>query len=173
MFFEALAAALVGLLALWFVLDPVLRPAPPAPPIYEPPDPQETAKGQALAALREIEFDRETGKLSDTDYDELRKAYTAEALTAIRVEESGAAVGTGAGGDEVERMVAARVAAIRGGDVGDGVVCPTCGPRPETEAAFCSSCGRSLNGAGACTGCGAPLTPDARFCGDCGTKVAA
>jgi hypothetical protein len=171
MFFEALAAALVGLLALWFVLDPVLRPAPPAPPIYEPPDPQETAKGLALAALRDIEFDRETGKLSDTDYDELRKAYTTEALTAMRVEESGAAAG--AGPDEVERMVAARVAAIRGGDVGDGVVCPTCGPRPEAEAAFCSSCGRSLNGTGACTGCGAPLTPGARFCGNCGTSVTA
>lgn len=167
MFFEALAAALVGLLALWFVLDPVLRPAPPAPPIYEPPDPQETPKGQALAALREIEFDRETGKLSDADYDELRNAYTAEALTAIRAEESGATT------DDVERMVATRVAAIRGGNVEDGVVCPTCGPRPEDEAAFCSSCGRSLNGAGACTGCGAPLTPGARFCGSCGTKVVA
>jgi hypothetical protein len=171
MFFEALAAALVGLLALWFVLDPVLRPVPPAPPIYEPPDPQETAKGQALAALRDIEFDRETGKLSDADYNQLRKAYTTEALTAIRVEESG--VAAGAGTDEVERMVAARVAAIRGGNVGDGVVCPTCGPRPEVEAAFCSSCGCSLNGAGACTGCGAPLAPGARFCGNCGTSVAA
>ncbi|NNG17129.1 MAG: zinc ribbon domain-containing protein [Gemmatimonadales bacterium] len=168
MFFEALAAALVGLLALWFVLDPVLRPAPPAPPVYEPPDPQETPKGLALAALREIEFDRATGKLSEADYDELRRAYTAEALTAIRAEESGAT-----GTDDVERMVAMRVAAIRGGEVGDGVVCPTCGPRPEAEAAFCSSCGRSLNGVGACTGCGAPLTPGARFCGTCGTKVAA
>ena len=173
MFFEALAAGLVGLLALWFVLDPVLRPAPPAPPVYEPPDPQETRKGLALAALREIEFDRETGKLSDADYEELREAYTAEALTAIRAEESGAADGGGAATDNVERMVAARVAAIRGGEVGDGVVCPTCGPRPEAKAAFCSSCGRSLNGAGACTGCGAPLAPGARFCGNCGTKVAA
>lgn len=171
MFFEALAAALVGILALWFVLDPVLRPTTPAPPIYEPPDPQETPKGQALAALREIEFDRATGKLSDADYDALRTTYTAEAVEAMRAEESGAAAG--ATTDDVERMVAARVAAIRGGDLAEGVVCPTCGPRPEVEAAFCSSCGRSLNGAGACTGCGAPLTPGARFCGNCGTKVAA
>ncbi len=170
MLLEALAAGMVGIVALWFVLDPLMRPAPPAPPMYEPPDPQETAKGQALAALREIEFDRETGKLSDVDYDELRKTYTAKALEAMRAEDSGSAVGV----DEIERMVAARVQAIRGqGGVADGVVCPTCGPRPETEAAFCSSCGRSLNGAGACTGCGAPLTPGARFCGNCGTKVAA
>ena len=170
MVLEALAAGTVGLLALWFVLDPLLRPVPPAAPIYEPPDPQETAKGQALAALRDIEFDRETGKLSDADYDELRKTYTPEALVAMRAEEGGA----GAGPDEIEQMVAARVRTLRSGaGVADGVVCPACGPRPEADAAFCSSCGRSLNGAGACTGCGAPLTPGARFCGNCGTKVAA
>ena len=34
----------------------------------EPEDLEETPKGIALAALREIEFDRATGKLSDEDY---------------------------------------------------------------------------------------------------------
>jgi hypothetical protein len=30
----------------------------------------------ALAALKEIEFDRETGKLSDADYELLKTRYT-------------------------------------------------------------------------------------------------
>jgi ribosomal protein L40E len=38
----------------------------------------------AVEALRELEFDRQTGKISDTDYDSLKSRYTAQALTAMR-----------------------------------------------------------------------------------------
>lgn len=31
----------------------------------------------------------------------------------------------------------------------DLVSCPTCGPRPEVGARYCSTCGRELEGAGA------------------------
>jgi hypothetical protein len=30
-----------------------------------------------------------------------------------------------------------------------GAHCPSCGPRPESDAAFCSSCGRPLGGGSA------------------------
>ena len=53
---------------MWLVLQPLVAPGRPAAPVYEPLDPEETPKGVALAALKEIEFDRETGKLSDEDY---------------------------------------------------------------------------------------------------------
>ncbi len=176
MFFEAVAAGVVGLLAVWLVLDPLIRttPAPPVP--YEPPDPLETRQGQALAALREIEFDRETGKLSDPDYEALRSRYTQEVLHAMRSE------GDDDGADPIERMVAARVRAIRGEGAGmapgDGsapgpLECPSCGPRPEPDAVYCSSCGRTLVAGDRCTGCGAQLTAGGRFCGNCGTQVAA
>ena len=52
-----------------------------------------------------------------------------------------------------------------------GIRCPACGPRPESDALFCSSCGRSLT-VGGCAGCGAPLVPGSRFCESCGTAVA-
>ena len=100
---EAVAAALVGLLALWFVLRPLLIPAQPAAPIEEPIDPEETPKGVALLALKEIEFDRETGKLSDADYQMLKEKYTAEALAALRAEERAGAP------DDVEALIAHRV----------------------------------------------------------------
>jgi rRNA maturation endonuclease Nob1 len=50
--------------------------------------------------------------------------------------------------------------------------CPTCGPRPEPDAVFCSSCGRYLPGA--CPACGARVTAaGARFCPSCGSSLAA
>jgi hypothetical protein len=62
---EAVAAVAPALAVLWLVLQPLLRPRPSAAHGYEPPDPEETPKGMAPAAVKEIEFDRETGKLSD------------------------------------------------------------------------------------------------------------
>jgi hypothetical protein len=43
-------------------------------------------KRQSLAveALRELEFDRQTGKISDSDYYSLKSRYTVQALTAMR-----------------------------------------------------------------------------------------
>jgi Double zinc ribbon len=167
MLVEAVAAALVGLAALWLVLRPLLgdsriKPAPP-----EPIELEETPKGIALSALKEIEFDRETGKLSDADYQSLKAKYTAAAVEAIRLET--------AEDEDVEAMVAARVRSLRGATgapAQTSSVCPSCGPRPEPDAVFCSDCGGRLASV-ACTGCGAAIVPGSRFCERCGSQVAA
>ena len=178
---ELLAAALVGLAAVWLVLQPLLLPGRPRTPVYEPLDPEETPKGVALAALKEIEFDRETGKLSDEDYAFLKGKYTGVALDALRAESAEAAkVGAQSerqdGGGDVEVMIAARVRALRSAATSappGAPVCSTCGPRPEPDAVFCSTCGRRLLPGGACAGCGAELGQGSRFCEQCGTGVAA
>ena len=159
---EVVAAALVGLAVVWVVLQPLLLPGSPKPPIYEPPDPEETPRGVALSALKEIEFDRETGKLSDEDYDFLKRKYTGAALEALRAESADAA-----GTDDAEAMIAARVRALRSVATSaspEAPACPTCGPRPEPDAAFCSTCGRRIAEGGACAGCGAMLGEGSRFC---------
>jgi hypothetical protein len=169
MTWEAVLAALVGLAAVWTVLQPLLRPARRAPPVFEPLDPEETPRGIALAALKEIEFDRETGKLSDADYELLKAKYTAAALDALRAESAAVP-------DDLEVMIAARARALRSAAAStspDTPSCPVCGPRPESDAIFCSSCGRRLPVAGACARCSAPLGPDSRFCEQCGSQVAA
>jgi rRNA maturation endonuclease Nob1 len=173
---EALVAVLVGGAVLWLVLDPLMRSIPPKAHSYEPIDPEETPKGIALTALKEIEFDRETGKLSDSDYELLRTKYTAAALDAMRQE-------TEVGSDDIEAMIAARVRALRFASTTtssnatiypeSGPVCATCGPRPEPDAIFCSACGRRLSARPACDRCGAALTPGSRFCEACGRQVAA
>jgi hypothetical protein len=80
MVLEAVAAALVGMVALWLVLQPLIGLRQTPPPPFEPVDPEETPRGAALAALKEIDFDRETGKLSDGDYEFLKAKYTTLAL---------------------------------------------------------------------------------------------
>jgi hypothetical protein len=168
MVWEAIAAALVGLAIVAMVLQPLLQP--PAPPRVsdEPEEFEETVKGVALTALKEIEFDRETGKLSDADYAALKARYTAEALAAMRAEERSVLPAA------VESVIAARVRVLRAphGEPG-AIACPTCGPRPEADAVFCSTCGVRLGAPAACSQCGCRLTPDSRFCERCGVQVAA
>lgn len=120
--------------ALAYVLYPVFVNAGAAPtpaPRLEPDDAQ-----RAVAALREVEFDRATGKLSDEDYAALKSSYTAEAVQAMRASE-GSAVS-----DDVAEAFIQRYR-------GQVMTCPDCGERPEPAAAFCSNCGRRLAGPGA------------------------
>ena len=137
MVLEAVAAALVGMVALWLVLQPLVGSERRLPPPFEPIDPEETPRGAALAALKEIDFDRETGKLSDGDYEFLKAKYTALALEALRAESHDLSP------DVVEAMVAARVRALRSPG-STRPACPDCGPRPEPDAVFCSTCGLGL-----------------------------
>jgi hypothetical protein len=69
------------------VLGPLFRgvpDAPPAPTHAAPPEPGEEERSTAIDALREIEFDRATGKLSDADYSALKQTYTQQALAELR-----------------------------------------------------------------------------------------
>ena len=84
---EALAAGLVGLSILWLVLEPLLTGRgvmqAEGPADWEPPEPEETTRGRALLALKEIEFDRATGKLSDQDFEQLRTRYETAAIASM------------------------------------------------------------------------------------------
>jgi hypothetical protein len=158
-----IVATVIALLAVAFVLVPLFRddvgapPRPPAPPITE------TAAGEdAVGALREIEFDRATGKLSDADYDALKTRYTAEAIVAMRAADAGAIT------PEASDLAEAAILRYRQRATG----CAVCGPRPEPDAVYCSTCGRYLPGR--CTGCGASVSePGARYCASCGKTLAA
>jgi hypothetical protein len=167
---EALAAGLVGLLALFLVLRPLIWPPLPADTVFEPVDQEETPRGVALLALKEIEFDRETGKLSDEDYRSLTEKYTAQAIEALRAEQGSEAP------DDVEALIAHRVRALRSAATSappGTPCCPVCGPRPEPDATYCSTCGAGLPAAATCARCGASLSADSRFCEGCGSRVAA
>lgn len=169
---------IVGILlaggATFYVLLPILRPPAPTPagglvPADEGEDPDDDMSPQAVAlrALKEIEFDRATGKLSDGDYSSLKAKYTEEALAAMRVEPMLPAGGSPGGGISKPRAPA------RGQPI-KPAACPVDGPRPEPDAVFCSTCGRRLGTAPAyCSRCGTALENGARYCERCGARVAA
>ena len=73
-------------------------------------------KEAAIAALRELEFEYQTNKVSDEDYATLRGRYARQALAAR---------------DEL-------------GEVADLHACPGCGATVKGGAKFCSSCGGAL-----------------------------
>lgn len=132
----------------------------------------------AVAALREIEFDRETGKLSDSDYAELKTRYTREALAELRASDAREASAAGVVVGAVAVVVPTPAddadpveAAIRRARDNQRS-CVVCGPRPEPDATYCSSCGRYLPGA--CAKCGTSVDlVGSRFCGGCGDQLAA
>lgn len=81
-----LVGVALALVALSFVLYPLLFDSPLA--LNSPGGPAISAadagRNAAMEALREIEFDRETGKLSDKDYEALRSTYTQRAVEIMR-----------------------------------------------------------------------------------------
>jgi len=79
---------LLALAALSFVLYPLLsggNSKVAAGLGHNSPSVEESSTG-AVDALREIEFDRATGKLSDTDYENLKSSYTRRAISVMRGE---------------------------------------------------------------------------------------
>ena len=143
MLFEALAAGLVGAALLWLVLQPIVSPDRHAAVDTDPPDPEETPRGMALLALKEIEFDRATGKLSESDYAALSSRYRAAAIATL---------------DAPHGQLACR----RHGARTDAAArfCAECGAG-------------LLTAAGACASCAFPVPADARFCPGCGVNVVA
>lgn len=153
----------IALLAVGFVLVPLFTDdgTSVAKPVPRPPEPPGD-RSDPIGALREIEFDRATGKLSDADYATLKARYTSEALESMRATEQ----------QEVaaDALDLAEEAILRYRRRASS--CGTCGARPEPDALYCSSCGRYLPGR--CDGCGAAVSePAARFCTTCGKTLAA
>ncbi len=157
---------ILALAALGFVLYPLFREGAPvvkrARPVKDAREP--SASERAVGILREVEFDRETGKLSESDYEILKNTYTRQALAALRSEDAVEATAAGVADDDVEAVILSYRARSNNGEL--------CGPRPEPDAVYCSSCGRYL--AGVCGGCGAKVSEvGARFCPSCGGSLAA
>lgn len=175
---ELIAGVLVVLAALALVLEPLIFGKPNRIAASQDElevvelEESESPRIQSLLALREIDFDHATGKLSDDDYARLKASYTERALAAIKSEKASDQVGTSADDassaeDEAERLI--RAAKGQGDSV-----CPVCGPRPEVGAVFCSTCGRGLSVPSAlprCPKCGTEVQEGSKFCAGCGEAV--
>jgi cytochrome c-type biogenesis protein CcmI len=87
--------ALLAVAAVWFVARPLLR-EPRGDDALEALGPEdrrrlelEEERDRALAALKELEFDHRTGKVSDEDYRSLVRELRRDAADALRALDSG------------------------------------------------------------------------------------
>ena len=81
-----MTALLVGtalaIVSLCYVLYPLFRAETSVP--ARPMGKVGPRQSPAIDALRELEFDRQTGKISDADYEPMKARYTEQALAVMR-----------------------------------------------------------------------------------------
>ncbi|HEY2523920.1 MAG TPA: zinc ribbon domain-containing protein [Candidatus Binataceae bacterium] len=107
----------------------------------------EHERGLAMQGLRELEFDREMGKLSEPDYAGLREALMARALAASAA---------------LERLRAPDAAPARPRLVKAAAAAPAAPPSVTARIRFCPQCGVEVAAGNFCSECGAPLSVAAR-----------
>ncbi|HEY6356683.1 MAG TPA: zinc ribbon domain-containing protein [Vicinamibacterales bacterium] len=83
-----------------------------------------------LRSIKELEFDRATGKVSEADFREMNARLRARALSLM---------------EALERGTAAAPMKVRPAAAAPAVpACPGCGTRNDTDSRFCKHCGRRL-----------------------------
>jgi hypothetical protein len=122
----------------------------------------EREKMLALRSIKELEFDRAMGKLSDADWQEMSGRLRARAGRLMRQLDAG-----GGYRDQIERDLDARLSASRAaGAVSPG---PAASPGRPTPSAEPSSATASAERT--CASCATVNDGDARFCKNCGNKL--
>jgi hypothetical protein len=117
---ELVASVALGALLLWLAFGSTETAAISS--VDDALDPlEDTPRGRALIAIRELDFDRETGKITEADYRALKAQLSREAIRLLDQTAVEPAIGS------TPPPAAA--------------VCGRCGPRPEAAARYCSSCG--------------------------------
>jgi hypothetical protein len=117
----------------------------------------EREKALALRTIKELEFDRAMGKVSEKDFAEMSGRLRARAARLMRQLDAG--VGYRA---EIEREIARRI-----GEAG-----PASPGKPQT-AGIPPAPSPAPAPATACAACGTMNDPDARFCKNCGVALGA
>ncbi|HVL65236.1 MAG TPA: hypothetical protein VM573_08730 [Actinomycetota bacterium] len=126
---EAFLVALVACAALVYAAAPLRRPTPDPGRGDARLDDALEQRRAAFAALADLEDERAVGKLSEADFESLRREYEAEALAALEELDALEAVSSG----DLE----AEIARLR-----REMECPSCGAL-RTPGEACERCGTS------------------------------
>ncbi len=124
----------------------------------------------SYAALSDLDFDRNVGKLNDDDYQLVRGQLMAQTVEVLQRLDSEAA--------DAESQVEALVRARRGRRSApapskhgrNDARCPSCGAPARPGDRYCGRCGTELGHA--CPACGAAVKPGDLFCVRCGSTLA-
>ncbi|MDE2762918.1 MAG: hypothetical protein OXQ94_00535 [Gemmatimonadota bacterium] len=129
-----------------FILEPVFSGK--GAPLYDGDDAYDDGAARrrvALTALRDLEYDRATGKLDEDDYGRLRTELSHEALAHLGEEEGGGDGGRGP--DRASRELEEEIAQLRRA-IREGMQCSGCEHLNRSGARFCARCGEGLGGGG-------------------------
>jgi hypothetical protein len=98
----------------------------------------EREKTLALRSIKELEFDRAMGKVSEKDFAEMSARLRARAARLIRQLDAGAGYR-----DQIEREIVKRIGAAPTPQP-HAASCPSCGTVNDDDARFCKQCGRAV-----------------------------
>ena len=99
----------------------------------------EREKLLTLRSIKELEFDRAMGKLSDADWQEMSGRLRARAAGLMKQLDAGSGYR-----DQIERELAKRLAEPTAATSSRGNFCTECGTKNEGDAKFCKNCGHKL-----------------------------
>ena len=116
-----------------------------------------TQKEAVLSALRDLDFDFKTGKVSEEDYTSLRARLMAEAAQYIEQETEE--------DKKLEELIQTRRAARQ-----PSTKCDHCGASIEADQHFCAKCGKPVTSS-ACPSCGKKIQAGDLFCISCGNRL--
>ena len=145
-------AALIGgiLLAagvMLYVIEPVFSGR--GAPVYDSEDDYDEGAARrrvALTALRDLEYDRATGKLDRKDYESLREELSHDALRQLGPDAEGEDPADSVverASSELEDEIAQIRRALR-----EGLECASCQHVNRAGARFCAQCGQALEAGG-------------------------
>ena len=139
----------------------------------------EREKTLVLRSIKDLEFDRAMGKVSQNDFDEMNTRLRSRAARLIGQLDAGAGYR-----NEIEKEVARRVGSRSEKTIptsGSGTTvavsaraCPACSKDNDVDAQFCKHCGTSVAvSTRTCPACSEDNDADARFCKHCGASMKA
>lgn len=100
----------------------------------------EQEKALALRTIKELEFDRAMGKVSEEDFHEMSVRLRARAVRIIKQLDAGVGYRS-----QIEQDLTKRIGATGDPRTGHATrACPKCSTANDTDARFCKSCGEKL-----------------------------
>lgn len=163
--------ATLGAIVTAFVLYPVLSHAPAGGLAALNESERELAnlndkKAMLYEAIQELEFEKDSGKISESEHEATRNEYLAQVATVMQQIDAIApepAPTTKAKPDETKKKTLAP------SNPKSALECASCGETNPKGSKYCLECGTAF--ARACSSCGESLPAKARFCNACGEKV--
>ena len=127
----------------------------------------EEKKAQILSNIKDLDFEKASGKLSDADYESSRNDYIAQVSTLnTRIDELAPQPKP-----KPKKKKTAKSKRAVPESKAETIACASCGEANPKRSKFCFECGSSFEAQ--CGACGATLPRAAKFCNACGEKVKA